>query len=539
MEEEGKMKLLMNRRVFVAVVAAACLIVLLIVAPTRSGTTVMYDPWLDSNDDGKINIKDILLVAKAFGAEGQNITKASIQYDSGWVNITGMAGQYFSVTHGLNSLDLMVDISGKTTVDGGVHQKYFGGTDFVAGWNKTYGGTDQDIPYSVVQTSDGGYALAGPTYSFGVGSWDFWLVKTDSSGNMQWNKTYGGAYADYAYHMTNTSDGGYVIAGDTNSFGSGSNDIWLVKTDSTGNMQWNKTYGRTDPDNAASQTWVIQTDDGGYAIASDTRNFGSGSFDMWLVKTDASGNMQWNKTYGGTNPDLAFSVVQTDDGGYAIAGRTESFGAGYRDMWLVKTDSTGNMQWNKTYGGTGYEDAQSVVQASDGGYAIAGLTVSFGAGSGDTWLVKTDASGNMQWNKTYGGTNWDMATFISQTSDAGYIMLGCTSSFGAGDNDFWLVKTDAGGNVQWNKTYGGANYDAGSSLVQTYDGGYVLAGMTSSFGAGSYDFWLVKTDAAGNALDGFKYGLAWVGSTLSTIDLYRGTDDKCWNYVRAQIWAPR
>jgi hypothetical protein len=199
------------------------------------------------------------------------------------------------------------------------------------------------------------------------------------------------------------------------------------------------------------------------------------------------------------------------------------------------------MQWNKTYGGTGADEPGSpygsIVKTIDGGYAIVGYTNSFGAGNGDVWLVKTDASGNMEWNKTYGGTDFDQGCFISRTSDAGYIISGQTRSFGAGYADCWLIKTDAGGNVEWNKTYGGTDYDVGHSVVQTDDGGYIMAGETSSFGAGSSDFWLIKTDAAGNALDGFKYDLAWVGSTLNTIDLYRGTDDEYWNYVRVQIWA--
>jgi hypothetical protein len=258
---------------------------------------------------------------------------------------------------------------------------------------------------------------------------------------------------------------------------------------------WTKTYGGTSYDEAWA---LVQTVDGGYALAGVTDSFGAGSYDFWLVKTDSVGNAQWNQTYGGTGNDEARALVQTVDGGYALAGVTDSFGAGSYDFWLVKTDANGNAQWNKTYGGTNIDYGAALVQTSNGGYALAGGTYSFGAGNGDFWLVKTDSVGNAQWNQTYGGTGNDGAGALVQTVDGGYALAGVTKSFGAGDYDFWLVKTDANGNAQWNKTYGGTSTDYGvNALVQTVDGGYALAGVTKSFGAGDYDFWLVKTDANG------------------------------------------
>jgi len=334
-------------------------------------------------------------------------------------------------------------------------------------WVRTFGGVRSDYAYSVVQTTDGGYAIAGFTFSFGAGSRDFWLVKTDPMGNMQWNQTYGGAYDEEAYSVVQTNDGGYAIAGYTDSFGGG------VRSD----------YAYS----------VVQTTDGGYAIAGFTFSFGAGSRDFWLVKTDPTGNMQWNQTYGGTNYDYAYSVVQTTDGGYAIAGFTFSFGAGEDDFWLLKTDALGNEQWNKTYGGVRSDEARSVVQTDDGGYAIAGLTYSFGAGHYDFWLIKTDSAGNMQWNQTYGGTSSEGAYSLVHTSDGGYALAGYTRSFGAGGSDFWLVKTDPTGKMQWNQTYGGADSDFAYSVVQTDDGGYALTGLGGllPFGVGG-DFWLAK-----------------------------------------------
>ncbi len=360
-------------------------------------------------------------------------------------------------------------------------------------WSGTYGGTGNQWANSLVQTSDGGYAMAGWTESSGAGPVDFWFVKVNAAGGMLWNHTYGEAKDQFAFSLIQTSDGDYALAGYTDSFGAGKDKFWLVKTDPNGNMIWNKTYGGANDDYGVS---VVQTSDGGYAMAGWTNSSGVGVINAWLVKTDALGNMIWNKTYGGAGDNYAVSVVQTSDKGYVLAGFTDSFGAGGYDFWLVKTDASGNMQWNQTYGGTGNDRGECVKQTSDGGYAIAGSTSSFGAGNDDFWLVKTDPDGNMIWNKTYGGSGDDEAYSMIQTSDGGYALAGYTDSFGAGNDDFWLVKTDAPGNMQWNQTYGGTAYSEAYCVIQTSDGGYALAGYTDSFGNSGHKFYLVKTLSA-------------------------------------------
>jgi hypothetical protein len=309
---------------------------------------------------------------------------------------------------------------------------------------KTYGGASIDWTEFVRQTSDGGYIVAATAWSFGVGAGDILLIKTDANGNIQWAKTYGGGDGDGAFSVQQTSDGGYIVAGHTYSFGAGDFDIFLIKTDANGNLQWAKTYGGTYWDDARS---VQQTSDGGYIVAGFTVSFGAGNYDFFLIKTDASGNVQWAKTYGGGPMDEPSSVQQTSDGGYIVAGWTSSFGAYYWDIFLIKTDANGNVQWAKTYGVTDWDEGYSVQQTSDGGYIVAGSTGPFGVGSSDIILIKTDANGNVQWAKTYGGTGWDFAHYVRQTSDGGYIVAGYTYSFGAGGRDIFLIKTDANGDI--------------------------------------------------------------------------------------------
>jgi hypothetical protein len=358
---------------------------------------------------------------------------------------------------------------------------------------KTYGGTDSDFARSVQQTSDGGYILAGETRSFGTGG-DILLIKTDANGNIIWAKTYGGTNGDGTTSVQQTSDGGYILAGGTRSFGAGGSDIFLIKTDANGNIQWAKTYGGTRYDWAYS---VQQTSDGGYIVVGETGSSVIGVGNIFLMKTNASGNVQWAKIYGG-GYELVYSVQQTLDGGYILAGGTRSFGAGDWDVFLINTDASGNLKWAKTYGGTNWELAYSVQQTSDGGYIVAGTTNSFGAGWGDIFLIKTDANGNIQWAKTYGGTYGDKAYSVQQTSDGGYIVAGYTDSFGAGSGDIFLIKTDANGNIIWAKTYGGGKYEEAYSVQQASDGGYIVAGATYSFSVGSWDIFLIKTDANGN-----------------------------------------
>ncbi|MFH1009999.1 MAG: T9SS type A sorting domain-containing protein [bacterium] len=356
-------------------------------------------------------------------------------------------------------------------------------------WSRTYGGTSGELCYSVQETSDGGYILAGSTRSFGAGLDDFWLVKTDANGDSLWSRTFGGDRSETCHSVQQTTDGGYILAGNSMSFGPGWLSYWLVKTDANGDSLWSRAYGG---DGFQTCYSVHQTSDGGYILAGKSDSFGSDVWDIWLLKTDSNGDSIWNRVFGSDGNDECYSAQQTSDGGYVLAGAIYSFEFESFDSWLIKTDADGNCLWNRTYGGIDGESCNSVQQTSDGGYILAGTTSSFGAGWRDFWLLKTDADGDSLWSRTFGGSDLDWCNSVRQTSDGGYILAG--QSIGSlGFFDFWVVRTDAHGDSLWGRSFGGDSTDVCQSVQQTSDGGYVLAGWTNSFGAGGADFWLVKT----------------------------------------------
>jgi len=357
-------------------------------------------------------------------------------------------------------------------------------------WQKTIGGVSYDDVTSVKQTTDGGYIITGYTSSFGSGNSDMYIVKLDAAVNLQWTKTIGGAQQERCHSVQQTSDGGYIVTGYTSSYSTAGFDIFTVKLDASGNILWNKVIGGILSEEGNS---IQQTTDGGYIIGGVTNSFGAGNNDAYVVKLDVSGNLVWAKTIGGASSDRCVEIRQTTDGGYFFGGYTLSFGQGNSDFYAVKLDASGNLQWSKTIGGSGNEYCNSVKQTTDGGYILSGNTTSFGAG-GDVYAVKLDASGSLIWARTVGGTDGDGGYSVIQTTEGGFVILGFTISFGLGI-DMYLAKLDTWGNLQWSKSIGGQNEERGFSIIQLNDGGYLAAGFTSSFGAGSSDIYLVRLDA--------------------------------------------
>ena len=358
-------------------------------------------------------------------------------------------------------------------------------------WNLTFGGLYGDGAHTIRETTDGGYIVAGYTQSYGAGGSDLWLIRLGDDGHEIWNKTYGGqgnepvGFEGETVDVQQTSDSGFIMVGATSSFGFSGGTVWVVKTDADGNELWNQTFG-TSGNSGGS---VVQTTDSGYIIAATTSEVGThGQEDIWLIKTDEQGEMVWNTTFGGNDYDGANAVLQTVDGGYLILGKTlSSFAAGPVDVWLIKADAQGEMLWDTTIGGDSMDAANAIAPTADGGYILTGISGSYGDFRGNLWLVKIDANGDTEWIQTEGLGGFTSEGYsVQQTSDGGYIVAGEKK-----DNMF-MVKTDAMGVKEWDILLGGPKNDSGRSVLQTSNGGYIVAGYTESFGAGETDAWIVK-----------------------------------------------
>jgi hypothetical protein len=389
------------------------------------------------------------------------------------------------------------------------------GTSFI----KTYGGSYYDLGVSIRQAKDGSYALIAQTVSKNKdvsgnhGNRDGWVVKLNTNGTIKWKKCIGGYYNEYMTAIQPTKDGGYITAGHTYSTDGnvsgnhGNFDGWVVKFDASGNIKWRKCYGGSDDDFIE---WIIQTSDGGYLFAGDTVSTDGditsqhGGYDGWAVKLDANGKIQWKKELGSAGNELLASVLQTSDGGYLFTGATMDSDFMYKDAWIVKLTAKGDTSWQKNYGGSGVDLLHTVVPAYDGSFVLTGYTeskngnVSGNHGGMDMWVVKISSSGALKWSKCYGGSGTDFSNFIDRTLDGGFILAGTTASkngsiSGAkGSNDVWLAKLSSTGAIQWKKNYGGKKEDDACSVMQTKDGGYIATGM--SYG-GDGDFKTNKGNA--------------------------------------------
>jgi hypothetical protein len=356
-------------------------------------------------------------------------------------------------------------------------------------WNQSFGGAGNEVGLSIIQAKDGGYVVAGFTNSFGAGNNDAWLIKTDANGNKLWDKTYGGSGDDQAYSVIQVQDGGYVITGYTTSFGAGGKDIWLIKTDTNGNKIWDKTFGGAADDSAKS---VIQTADGSYIIYGHTNLYGV-DHDLWLIKTDSNGNLQWQQKSGGTyiytRIESGNPILQTADDGYTYV--CEARGVNGYIIWLVKTDTNGNKQWQNFGIKSSFEASDwgnSVLLETDSGYTIAGTAATYSPlTTSNIWLIKTDNNGNQQWGKTFGCGCQDYVNAAIHDNDGGNVIAGTTGSGAI------LLKTDDNGSEQWDKTFSGTPY----SVIQTTNGGYVLTGSTSTSSSNGHVL-LMKVAAEAN-----------------------------------------
>jgi len=363
-----------------------------------------------------------------------------------------------------------------------------------AQWARTYGGGGDDIVHSIQQTSDGGYILAGCTNSFSAGKSDLWILKLSLAGEIEWQRTYGGSEDDVAYSVHQTSDGGYIIAGSTNSFGAGMSDFWILKLSSQGVITWQQSYGGSGDDVAHS---IQQTSDGGYIVGGYTSSLTVGTTMFWVLKLSSQGIAEWQRSYGEGINDYLISIQQTSDGSYIAAGYTSSSTSGETTFCVLKLSSSGSIDWNCFYRGGGNDFLQSLQQTSDGGYIVTGYTNSFGLGDQDIWVLKLSSQGIIEWQQSYGGSGDDIAYSIEQASDGGYAIAGYTTSFARGETDSWVLKLSSTGALEWQQTYGGSANDYLSSIHKTSDGGYIAAGYTDSFTTGDQDLFVLKLSSTG------------------------------------------
>ena len=390
-------------------------------------------------------------------------------------------------------------------------------------WVKNFGGSGEDTGQSIIQTIDGGYAILGFSNSLDgdlqyktLEVNDYWLLKLDAEGNLQWNQTYGGSKDDRGQSLVQTFDGGYALTGyamsddGDGSVNQGFHDNWLLKLDASGAIEWEKSFGFSGHDHSYD---ILQTDDGGFfftgflditsARADGNTEKGNtltrhGVGEFWGTKIDASANLQWRGYFGGSNNDRSHAVVRSEDGGFVMAGFSESDDfdisstQGSYDYWLVKIDGQGNFLWERSFGGSGIEISYDIDNTLDGGYVVAGNSFSVDGdignykGESDFWLIKVDDFGKLIWERSYGGTGFDAAQAVRSSKDGGYYVVGNSKSSdldatsNSGENDIWIIKTDNQGSLIWQQSFGGTGIDFGYDVVEGRDGSVVLVGASQS-----------------------------------------------------------
>jgi len=352
----------------------------------------------------------------------------------------------------------------------------------------TFGGEKQDEAAALAALAGGDLILAGYTQSKGAGDGDAWLIKTDAGGTILWDRTLGDTQYDTARALAVLPDDSLAVAGGTRSKGAGLIDAWLVVTNSAGIAQWDKTYGGEFDDWALA---VAPLQDGGFLLTGTTKPGLEADNDLWVARTDAAGTPKWEVVIGGEGTQEGLVGVQLDDGHYLVAGATDSKGGGKLDAWLLKFDDEGGLVWEKTHGGPEDETARSLVVLQDS-FIIGGGTSSKGSGSWDYWLVSTDTEGNLLWDQVHGGMQGDFSTALGLLPDGGFLVLGQTYSFGSGEGDAWLVRTDSSGELIWGRVFGGSGDEFPRAMQLLPEARVVFAGLTTSKGAGHLDIWLVE-----------------------------------------------
>lgn len=360
-------------------------------------------------------------------------------------------------------------------------------------WAKTYGGESSESISDIRQTSDGGYIIAGQTGSFGASIYDAWLLKLNKNGNVQWQKSYSNSSVDDLRSIQETADGGYIAAGQTWFVKGGDVNAWVLKLDAQGNIIWQKIY------DGLSAYCIQQTADGGYIVVGEI------SGDGWVLKLDSAGNVEWQKSLGSSGSDSFLAVQQTHDAGFILLGSSNSFQGGQWVTWVVKLDGVGNTLWQKTYG-TFYTNPYSISAAADGGYVVAGMVTlpeTVAPNAADFWIVKLTSDGSVEWQRIYNFAEYDRIYRVRPANGGGYIAVGEVFFSGQSTSNIWVAELDSAGTIRWQQSYGGSSYEWANSIQQTVDGGFIVGGITWTFGFGPAggDVLVMKLDTSGNIPD--------------------------------------
>ncbi|MEE8371456.1 MAG: hypothetical protein V3R73_04845, partial [Sphingomonadales bacterium] len=356
-------------------------------------------------------------------------------------------------------------------------------------WERIIGGPKYDFAHSIAPSGDGGFVVAGQIELESANRYEAWVFRLDAGGGVLWQKTFGGPAYDIANSVTATADGGFVVAGHTYSKGAGAGDLWVFKLDGGGKLLWEKTFGGAGTEDASQ---IIALSDGGFAVAGYTNSQPEGSGNSWVLRLDSKGGLLWEKYFEGASADPVRSIVATGDGGFALAGYTRSKGAGGYDFRVLRLDRLGGLLWDKTFGGTEHDYAFAIAAAADGGFAVAGQTASKGAGLNDVWVLKLDASGELLWEKTFGRADVEEAKSIVAMADGGFLVAAQALREERSGFDLWLLRLDSAGELIWEENYGGPGPELIYQIIALADGSFALAAATVEGGAGKYDAWIVK-----------------------------------------------
>jgi uncharacterized delta-60 repeat protein len=361
-------------------------------------------------------------------------------------------------------------------------------------WERTFGGAQEDKAYGIATMPDDGVVVVGNRRLLSTAGHYAWILRLDRSGKMVWEREFGGRNSDEVYGVVATNDGGIVLAGNSRSRGAGKSDIWVQRLNKSGNTVWDKTFGGPDDDRARS---IAASADGGFFIAGYTQSRGSPEGDAWIIKIDKNGELSWEQTAGGAKNDAVFHVTTMPDGGLIATGYKDLGDPKGFDLWVVRLNSQGGLLWDRTYGRGIFDAGTSIVPTEDGGSVVVGVTSADAYRGDDAWVLRLDAHGEVVWEQTFGGPEPETAWAVVNMSDKGYAVLVSTSSYGAGSADAWLLRLDGDGSLLWERMYGGKLWDRPTSAVLTADGGIFVAGYTTTQGAGREDFWLFRLDAEG------------------------------------------